>query len=253
MTWASRRQVFIIAVAAVLILGIGGAVVALVLTSEPEPTCTDGLMNQNESGIDCGGSCTFLCNAEVAAPSVSFIRAVSSGARTDVIAYIANRNPDAAIRKAKYTVELYDTRRARAGVQEGYIDIPPGTLVPLFLSGVLEEQSFSGEAFLTFEDASLRWYHDTRDVALPSFEEVQLTTDTAPRVSALVRNTSPFTLRNITLVAVVFGLDGTPIAASQTLVKELPGTGTARATFFWNEPFSAPAGRVEVRAVPELP
>ncbi len=252
MTWASRRQAFVIGLIALVVIGILSVVLASYLGAKPEPTCMDGAMNQDEDGVDCGGSCAFLCVADVVQPSVSFVRAVPSGNRTDVVAYVANRNAEAAARGARYVIELYGADRGFVAAREGVVDLPPGVVVPIFAPGLVEGIA-SGQAFITFDEASLRWYDEPRTAAVPRIEESRVVDGSLPRATAMIRNATAVPMEDITLVATVFDAAGTPIAASQTLVRSLsPGESTS-ATFFWNEPFSAPAGRVEVRAVPWLP
>ena len=35
-----------------------------------EPTCTDGFMNGDERGVDCGGSCFLICAFDIAPPTI---------------------------------------------------------------------------------------------------------------------------------------------------------------------------------------
>ena len=61
MRWAVQRQLFI----ALLILGFFGMLAAggwYVFLYAP-PSCTDGIINQDEEGVDCGGVCKLLCQA----------------------------------------------------------------------------------------------------------------------------------------------------------------------------------------------
>ncbi len=55
-----KRLVLIILIVAIVVL-IG---VPLYFLFYKAPTCSDGLMNGDETGVDCGGSCQRLCTAE---------------------------------------------------------------------------------------------------------------------------------------------------------------------------------------------
>ena len=37
-------------------------------------TCRDGKQNQEEDGVDCGGPCSLICDAQSATPIVSWVR-----------------------------------------------------------------------------------------------------------------------------------------------------------------------------------
>jgi hypothetical protein len=52
------------------------------LTDAPQPTCTDGIMNGDETGVDCGGSCN-ACPTELDTPSPDVIHSGTAG--TDYI------------------------------------------------------------------------------------------------------------------------------------------------------------------------
>lgn len=253
MTWASRRQAFILGTLAVVLLTVVGVVTFLIIRAEPEPTCADGIQNQTEDGVDCGGTCAYLCVADLAPPSVAFVRTVPSGTRTDVIAHVVNRNTSAAVKGARYTIELFGADRTLVAARDGVVDLVPGAVTPIFIPGILNGSRFEGQAFLTFNDTSIRWYRESRVVPSPVIEEARVTDAVPPRVTALVRNAGAFPMEDLTLIATVFDAAGTPIAASQTLVQDITARGTASATFFWNESFTASPGRVEVRSVPLLP
>ena len=73
MSWAARRRFFIL-----LILGaVVAAFIAIlsIATLYKSPTCTDGVENQGEAGIDCGGPCSFLCTDLQHPPTVLFTKA----------------------------------------------------------------------------------------------------------------------------------------------------------------------------------
>ena len=59
------------------------------------PTCSDGVKNGKEQGVDCGGSCQRLCPGVFLAPSVAWTRQeqVAPGLY-NVAAYIVNPNPN---------------------------------------------------------------------------------------------------------------------------------------------------------------
>ena len=55
MSYKSRKQ-FFYGIIYLVIFGLIGAGIYFALTSK-EATCFDGIQNQNEEGVDCGGSC----------------------------------------------------------------------------------------------------------------------------------------------------------------------------------------------------
>ena len=68
MSWAQRRKAtYIISLLFILISIIS---VILYLALNKKPTCFDGIQNQGEVGVDCGGSCVILCRVQYTNPVV---------------------------------------------------------------------------------------------------------------------------------------------------------------------------------------
>ena len=72
-------------------------------------TCTDGIQNGNETGVDCGGSCPNACLSQVDSVSVLWARAfqVIPG-RYNAVAYIVNHNKNTAVQKISYRFRFSD-------------------------------------------------------------------------------------------------------------------------------------------------
>ena len=251
LTWGDKRRITIIASFAALgVILLSGILVAVLYDA---PSCTDGRQNQDETGVDCGGSCAYLCRHEVQEPRLSFARAVTNGSgRTDVIAYIENRNQNAEAKDAQYTVEVFDESGALLGKRAGMIDLPARATVALYVPGVYVGVGVAPRAFVTF-DEDIGW-RNARSGEVPlSISDIELASGSRPRVTATIANVAPSPVFNRTLVATVFDSSGIAIAASQTVAREVPALGTASAVFTWPEAFTGTAVRVEVTSVPTLP
>lgn len=249
MNWAQRRRFMIIGGAAALFIVLASAVVFSVVYEAP--SCMDRKQNQDEEGIDCGGVCTYLCTASVDAPRVSFVRALPSGGRTDVLAYIENRNLLAETKNAMYTVELFDANGLQLAKREGMIDLPARSVVPVFIPSVYAGTLPVARAFVTFDD-SLRWTRATGERTVPTVSDAVFTGGAQPRVTATLGNPSAVAMYGVKVVATVFDVNDTAIAASQTVVREILPQGSTQAVFTWNEPFGESL-RVEVLPVLSLP
>lgn len=251
LTWSQRRRFAIIGTAVSIgILLLAGVVFAVMYDV---PSCMDGKQNQDEAGVDCGGSCAYLCKADVQAPRVTLARAIPNAAgRTDAVAYIENRNQNAEAKSAAYTVELYDDQGRSVAVRRGMIDLSARSIVPLFVPAIAQGIYTGTKVFVTFDD-SLKWRNVEEGSATLSVRSVEIIPGDRPRVRAMLGNDSPQTLYNRTVVATVLASDGTAVAASQTVVREIKPQGAFEAVFTWNEPFPEGALRAEVRAVPVLP
>lgn len=86
---------------------IGGALY-LVYVLKKEPTCSDGIQNQNEEGIDCGGICPLSCLEKRAQPlNVEQIKLIKvKDFDYDLLVELSNPNFDFGASRIDYTIEF---------------------------------------------------------------------------------------------------------------------------------------------------
>lgn len=252
MSWASSRRTLILTVVFSVIAAL--IAVTLIATLYETPSCSDGKQNQDEGGVDCGGSCALVCEEDAASPVVSFVRDVKGlRGRTDVVAYVENPNGFAAVKGARYTVELYGEDRTLLAKRSGTTDLPPGEGVPLYLPNVYAGGAVVSQAFLEFDGASLVWYRFDEERVIPRVSDIQLGELDTPRVRARLSNPSVETLRNIVVIATVFDGEGNAIAATQTVVPQIPAQGSVDTVLTFAGSFSEAPARTDVRPVIMLP
>lgn len=245
MDWSKRRQWIIwsifgsVLVALLIIVGIS--------VFYKTPTCLDKKQNQNEAGVDCGGPCAHACVADVHPAQVRFARAIAPSVdRTDVIAYIDNPNTGAAAHGISATVTIYDANHTLLASRDITFDLTPGGMTPVFITGLLSSNTPVTQTFFTINDAGVTWIRSAEKPIVPSVQNLLWQNTSTPRVTATLVNPIAKPLSNIRLVATVFAADGTAIAASSTIVPNVPSQGSAQAVFTWNIPFTSAPARVEV-------
>ena len=248
--WAKKMRLMLIGgIALVAIVVIGATVFAFVYKV---PSCTDKTQNQKESGVDCGGPCTYLCTAQVNAPNVLFARALElPGGRTDVVAYIQNPNKQAQTKGAPYTIELYAADATLVARVSGFVDLPAGTVTPIYIRAAAQGSNVA-RAFINFAPEKISWKSVTGERAVPRVTDSALTEGDSPRVSAKLANETYDPMYDIRSVAVVYDSEGTAIAASETLVPAIRAQSAVPITFTWNEPFQSVPARFEVTPVVPL-
>lgn len=254
MGWAARRRFMIL----LLVGGVFAAFITVVLISvlAKTPSCTDGTQNQDESGIDCGGSCAYLCTAEMRPPVVLFTKVLPNGAgRTDAIASIENINATAAAKNVPYIITLYGANQVFVQEVTGTIDLPPSSTVPVFVPGISTGNQKVLRAFLTVATDAPRWFTMANN---PDLKPVVSNTlvggaTTTPRVDAVFDNPSITALTDVPAVIFVHDEQGEIIAASKTIVPNIPAQGRSTATFTWNTAFTHPPAMFEVIPVVVLP
>jgi len=249
MTWADRRKHLIEAILIVCALAL--IAVVAIATFYKAPSCMDGQQNDGEQGVDCGGPCPFACSFPESAPLVRFVRAVyPQPGRTDVIAYIDNSNSNAQLVNAPYAITLYNAHDVVLAHMNGRITIPPSTTYPLYIPGLYNGNQQVTQAFVTFTTSSYIWLRTTQKPLVPHLATIQTQNSAAPKISATLTNATAQTLHNLTVVATVFNSSNNAIAASQTLVPQLPPQGSAPIIFTWNQAFVDTPARVEILPVP---
>jgi hypothetical protein len=254
MSWAARRRFFILLIVGAL--AVAFIAVVSIATFTETPSCTDGVQNQSESGIDCGGPCTYLCTALVQPPTILFTQALSNTAgRTDVIALVENKNATVAAKDVPYRITLFGTGQSLIQEVTGVLDLPPGAATPIFVPGIASGKQTVVRAFLSIAASAPRWFTfsaSERDVPLVSNTK-QSGSVSAPRIEAILTNSTAMPLENVQTIVMVQNKDGDVIAASETVVPLIPAQGQATATFTWNSAFKDTPATIEVVPIIPLP
>ena len=254
MSWAARRRFIISLIIGAVIVAF--LVTVLIATFYKTPSCTDGVANGDETGIDCGGSCMYLCTEQMQSPTVLFTKAFENGAgRTDIIASVENKNLHSAPKHFPYNITFYGANQLLIQEVTGMLDLPPGATAPIYVSGVTAGKQKVVNAFLDIASSSPRWFTfvpDTRIVPIVS-NMTQGGTSDEPRVEATLTNPSVTVLTNVQVVVFVRSENKDIIAASKTIVPFIPAQGQATATFTWNTAFTRSPASIEVVPIIPLP
>jgi len=254
MSWAARRRFFILLIVGSFLAAF--LTVIAIATFYKAPSCGDGVENQGEAGIDCGGPCARLCLAQVVPPTVLFTKAFpTSAGRTVVVAQIENKNAMAAAHDVPYSVILYGEGQTLIQTVSGTLDLPPGAAQTVFIPAIVSGRQTVASAFLTIDPASPDWVTMAADPRImPTVSNTtQIGSIDTPRIDTTLVNASVMALTNIQVVVLVRDTNKDVIAASGTIVPVLPAQGSATATFTWNSAFPGVPALIEVVPVIPLP
>ncbi len=212
------------------------------------PTCFDGLQNQNERGVDCGGICRIACfNHVKSEPDIEWSRAyyVAKGAY-NLVAYIQNPNVDYIAQPTKYVFKVYDDKNILIATREGTVGIPTSKIFPIF-----EPTINTGELIpkiVTFEFVEpVTWieYFGNK----PELEVVEQRfsrTDTSPKLDAKIVNRTLNTYRNVEVIAIIYDEAGNGVLSSRTFIDSIGDKGEANVVFTWPEPVTFKPSKIEV-------
>lgn len=254
MNWAARRRFIILLIIGAVVVAFFATV--LIATFSKTPTCSDNIQNQDETGVDCGGSCQYLCVTQQQPPTVLYTKAIGNGlGRTDVVASIENKNPTAAAKRVPYTVTLYGAKQEFIQEVKGTIDLPPFATVPVYVPGIPSGNQTNIRAFFTIDPLSPKWFTLSPDsLTKPVVTNTTVGgTESTPRIDALLSNRGVIPLFNVRVIVLVHDTSGGIMTASQTIVQSIPAQGQATATFTWNKAFAGIPTSIEVIPVIPIP
>jgi len=181
----------------------------------PAPSCTNGVQDQNETGVDCGGVCGIVCTS--AAKTIDVVGDVRvfrpTTDRTVLLVELRNPNADLAAQNFRYRFDLQDDSGASAGTVSGDSYLYAGEIRYLAAFG---NGSAAARATLTVENPD--W------VATAVFPQPTLTVRDSQFASSTgmftvtghIVNRGTLTLPAVTVLAIFNGRFGEPAGASQT-------------------------------------
>ncbi len=133
MSWAQRRKTTYI-ISILFVFAIIAAVV-LFFALKKVPTCFDGIQNEGEQGIDCGGPCQILCRAQYGDPVViwgpRWEKIISNGTYS-FLTYVQNPNIGAGAYNVPYTLKVYDKDNILLYQKNDTAYIPPDNNFVIF-------------------------------------------------------------------------------------------------------------------------
>lgn len=248
-SWSrARKRIILLIVFLVLVIIVG---VPSYFLFRSTPTCSDGVQNGDETGVDCGGSCQRLCTPEslpILMKGDARVLLVATSTY-EVAALLENPNRDARISHARYTVKLYGTDSlVPLRSIEGEVYVPKGATFALFEGPfTFDEGSVPVRATLEWQQASLVWEKDPRTLPQLTVGETQFSRlESSPKLQATVGNPTLDPVGNVDLTALLFDDSGSIMAASKTFIDSLATGEEKQAIFTWPRPFSGTPVEIEV-------
>lgn len=244
LSWSTRRKMVYISILVLPALVFGGY---LLWQFYQPPTCYDGVQNQDELGVDCGGSCQAVCQDLAQDASVVWSRSFNvSGPVYNSVAYIENPNVNLVAQEVPYSFKLYDAENVLITERQGVITIPPQAVFAVFEPSVETGNRVPVRTTFEFLEEPF-WENTSGDRPKPQIQEKTLREQrTTPRLDITVANPSLVSIRDLHLVAILFDTDGNAVHTSRTVIDEVPAESTETTVFTWPRPFSRGVARTEV-------
>lgn len=255
MQWRTKRKLIYTAIFLSPLLVIAGVI--YMATFFPEPTCYDGIQNQGEEGVDCGGPCERICQDTIPSVDVVWDRAfLVSDSIYNAAAFIDNPNRDLIARDVPYRFRIYDRDNILVYERYGQMDILPQPTMIAFEPGIDTSGRDVGRVDFTFTQRPFWEESAINDVRFDTANRNFDASGGTPRLTVDVTNTNTRPLQNIRLAALVLDNNGQAVHVSQTLVGQLDVQQTESVIFTWREPFSNESSFYQTQIIPtsyELP
>ncbi|MFA6254098.1 MAG: hypothetical protein WC640_02495 [Candidatus Paceibacterota bacterium] len=232
-TWARRRQLYYLLGVLAFFAVIG---LILFLIYRPRPTCFDGKQNQTETGIDCGGTCALACAPDVIPLKVYWARPLKvNDGWYDVAALVENENLNFGVRRAPYTLYLYDKDHVLLNKQTGETFINPAEKFIVFASRLNTGSSIADQAFLEFGN-NLVWEKARPVPRVINIERKNFTNKPRPQLQITVTNLTLDPISNLRVSTVLSDGNNNAMAASATFVDKLKAQETKEIFLTWPIP-----------------
>ncbi len=233
--WASRRKN--IYLGSVVVLFTAASFFMFYKFWYQAPTCNDNLKNGDETGIDCGGSCSLICSSEAISPIVRWdprLFEVLSGVWSAVV-YVENPNlnADAVV---NYKFSIYGQNNELISERSGLTLLPKNKTVGVFEGSIQLGNKRPARAIFEI-DKKIIWRKDVKGDSVTITHSPILRAEKSPRVEAEVANNNVDDIENIELVAVVFDTKDNAIAASRTFIEKIRKNEKKEVFFTWPTPF----------------
>lgn len=203
-----------------------------------EPNCFDGYKNGDETGIDCGGKCTLVCNADTLPPIIKWdprIFEIVPGV-WNMLVYIENPNIDTTAVYAPYNITIYDNTNKILYQKNGATSLPKNRTVGVF-DGPINLGAKPAKVLFQFEK-NIVWRKSEDNLKNLKIEHSPiLSLDITPKIEATLENRSLNEIKFIELVVAVFDGKDNVIATSRTFVDRLKKNEKKQLFFTWPNPF----------------
>ena len=250
LSWSAKRKLTIIFILFILFGTPTGFFIYKKL--QRPPSCSDGIQNQDERGVDCGGICRIACFANVKQePDIQWSRAyyVAKGVY-NLVAYIQNPNIDYISEPTKYIFKVYDDKNVLIGSREGVVGIPTSKIFPIFEATIQTNEAIP--KYVTFEFVQpvvwIEYFGNKPELEV--VEQRLSRQDTSPKLEAKISNRTLNPYSNVEVVAIIYNEEGNGVLSSRTFIDRIGDKGESNIVFTWPEPITFNPSKIEV--IPNL-
>lgn len=231
-SWANKRKWIYVSIFIVVIFGLIGVPAFFIFYHAP--TCTDGILNGDESGVDCGGSCVRLCQSAFLSPSIAWTRFERLAPKLyNVATYIINPNTEAEAKNVPYRMSVYDARGILIIEIKGTVTLPPHRNTVAFKGAVNVGEIVPAK--VSFEFTAAPQWVKTADTlsAIAVIDKKYTEDDVGSSLIVTLKNNSVRTIYKTAVAAVLYDKDNNALGFSKTYIDGIYPEATTQASFTW--------------------
>lgn len=215
------------------------------------PNCFDRVQNNDEVGVDCGGSCERYCRSQTGTMRLVWSRVFeSSPGIYNAVAYLENPDFDKFADGMRYRFTVYDRDGKFLAEREGVTDIRREPIVGVFESKIAIRSGEPHRTSFEWLDEPV-WKRASAERRVAVSDEAFIPAQFGAELIATIVNKEPVPLRDVEVVVIVYDTSGNAITATQTYIDLLGPREQRRISFVWSSELPSQKGRVEF--LPRIP
>ena len=259
-TWSTKRRWSYISILTFIILVL--IVIPGFFTFYKSPTCFDGVQNEGEFGIDCGGPCQKLCQSAFLPAKILWSDSeVIAPGTYNLAAYIQNPNIYGVAVNVPYTFSFFDDQGVLITQVHGTMVSPPNRDTLAFAGAVKVGARIPAKNGVTFTfDRDPIWIKafdslGNISIGTPEYKENSVTSSAASQggvgayLQVPIGNRALVPYTGVTVFAVLYDRNGNHVGFSKTYLDEIPAASEKIAPFTWPYSFAGSVASEEILPV----
>jgi len=235
-----RKRLIIISIYAAILIAIIWGIFSLF---RPDETCQDGIKNQNEEDIDCGGICA-KCQKITAQPLTTgeggIIPGGSSGAY-DFYGIVVNPNNIYGANRFRYALKIKDGSGAVLEERKGESYILPGERKYILETNIRPSSGAPSGYEFTVSDVSwveFKSYYEKPDISIVNKHYSEISGGIGfSEATGLLKNNSPFDFELIGIAILLKDSQGKIVALNPTQMRTVKSKEERDFRAFWPNRF----------------
>lgn len=222
-------------------------------------TCSDNKQNQDETGVDCGGSCISCERLTIKQPEVISAEAILlKKGQYDLLGQVVNPNPNFGLADLEYVFKLYDFSGNSLGEKKGHVFLLPNQTKYIMEGNASVFQPIGKTELVLTEAPQTDWRQLAADYRSPSIfiyeKQFKLLENEAAsaEASGIIKNDSLFDFDRILVTVVLTDKEKKIMGVNKTEARTVLAGEDRYFSCSWFNKLSSEVNSVEMQAETNL-